>query len=298
MPAQAGARPLPSKWYNLAVALFFSFFNGGLVMSFRAIFSDIDGTLLTSEHQISSRTLSVLHQVVAKQIPVVLVSARPPMAIEPFSKQIGGDNALIAFNGALILDSQLNALYSVTLAHDDVQRLEALLEAREGVYPNYYYGTQWYSSEPSNYWTTQEGDITHLRASQKPERLEGAHKILVMGEAPAILALEAELKPLFPHLEIHRSKTTYLEIVNKAATKSQAIQFMEKRLGLKGEEVVAFGDNYNDLDMLRYAGYSVAMGNAPDDIKAQASYVTASNNDDGMALVLERLLAEGKLSLV
>ena len=110
-----------------------------------------------------------------------------------------------------------------------------------------------------------------------------------MGDAPVIRALQEQLKPQFPHLEIHRSKDEYLEIVNKRATKAQAIAFMGERLGVPAAESVAFGDNYNDLDMLRYAGYSVAMGNAPDDIKAECSIVTAPNDEDGLAQVLERL---------
>jgi len=134
-----------------------------------------------------------------------------------------------------------------------------------------------------------EGDITGLRATKRPATLTNVHKILVMGDAPVIRALQERLKPQFPHLEIHRSKDEYLEIVNRAATKAQAIQFMENRLGVSADEVIAFGDNYNDRDMLRYAGYSVAMGNAPDDIKAECSTVTAPNDEDGLAQVLEQL---------
>ena len=172
----------------------------------------------------------------------------------------------------------------------DFRQLEAELENLPRLSLNYYQGTHWYSPEPDNYWTAQESDITGLRASAKPAvPLTAVHKILVMGDAADILALENRLKPAYPQLEIHRSKNEYLEIVNRAATKAQAIQFMEKRLGVSADEVIAFGDNYNDLDMLRYAGYSVAMGNAPDDIKAQVRHVTASNAEDGLAQVLEAL---------
>ena len=77
--------------------------------------------------------------------------------------------------------------------------------------------------------------------------------------------------------------------MNKAATKAKAIRFMEQHLNVCAEEVVAFGDNFNDLDMLQYAGLSVAMGNAPDEIKQAAKEVTASNDEDGIALVLNRI---------
>jgi len=259
-------------------------------MTYRAIYSDIDGTLLNRAHRMSPRTLAITQRLAQAGIPIILVSARPPLAITPFTDAIGGKQPLIAFNGALILDGDLNELYSVTLDDADLHSLETLLENDPAITSiNYYQGMHWYSPDPDNFWTVQEGDITGLRATKRPANLTNVHKILVMGDAPVIRALQERLKPQFPHLEIHRSKDEYLEIVNKRATKAQAIAFMGERLGVPAAESVAFGDNYNDLDMLRYAGYSVAMGNAPDDIKAECSTVTAPNDEDGLAQVLERL---------
>ena len=259
-------------------------------MTPRAIFSDIDGTLINRAHQLSPRTLAAAQHVIRLGIPFILVSARPPLAITPFTHAIGGKQPLIAFNGALILDGDLQPLYSVTLDNADLRLLEPLLESELTLSVNYYRGLDWYSPKPDNYWSAQEGDITGLRASAKPaEPLENVHKILVMDDAERILALENALKPRFPHLQIHRSKNEYLEIAPASASKANALQFMEKHLSIRREDSIAFGDNYNDLDMLRYAGYSVAMDNAPDDIKAQVSHVTASNEADGLARVLEKL---------
>ena len=259
-------------------------------MTYRAIYSDIDGTLLNRAHRMSPRTLAITRRLTQAGIPIILVSARPPLAITPFTDAIGGKQPLIAFNGALILDGDLNELYSVTLDDADLHLLEALLENDPAITSiNYYRGTHWYSPDPDNFWTVQEGNITGLRATKCPASLTNVHKILVMSDAPVIRALQERLKPQFPHLEIHRSKDEYLEIVNKRATKAQAIAFMGERLGVPAAESVAFGDNYNDLDMLRYAGYSVAMGNAPDDIKAECSIITAPNDEDGLAQVLERM---------
>ena len=262
-------------------------------MKHRAFFSDIDGTLINRAHQLSDRTRRAVQRVIARGLPFVLVSARPPLAITPFTDAIGGKQPLIAFNGALILDGNLNPLHSITLDNADLRHLETLLENRPHLHPNYYRNLEWTSPNPDNPWTSQEGDITGLRATRKPEYLENIHKILVMGEAEAILTLEQQLKPQFPHLQIHRSKPTYLEIANKAASKSQAIAFMADTFGVSMADTVAFGDNYNDLDMLRAAGYSIAMGNAPDDIKAQADYVTADNDQDGLAQVLEAWFPAG-----
>ena len=202
-------------------------------MTYRAIYSDIDGTLLNRAHRMSPRTLAITRRLAQAGIPIILVSARPPLAITPFTDAIGGKQPLIAFNGALILDGDLNELYSVTLDDADLHRLETLLENDPALTSiNYYQGTHWYSPDPDNFWTVQEGDITGLRATKRPATLANVHKILVMGDAPVIAALQERLKPQFPHLEIHRSKDEYLEIVNKRATKAQAIAFMGECLGV------------------------------------------------------------------
>lgn len=257
--------------------------------TYKAVFSDIDGTLLNSEHKISPDTEKAIKAVIAKGIPFIPVSARPPYAITPYTAQLDTQQAIICYSGALILDKNLTALYSVTLEPNDLQQLNTLLKDFNHLSLNYYAGLDWFSNDLANYWTVQESEITGLAAEPIPDNLTEVHKILVMGEAAEIQALEQKLKQNLPHLSIHRSKNEYLEIMNKAATKSKAIQFMENHLNVSAQEIIAFGDNFNDLDMLQYAGLSVAMDNAPDEIKQVAKEVTASNNEDGIALVLNRI---------
>ncbi len=189
----------------------------------------------------------------------------------------------------MILDKNLTALYSVILEPQDLQQLNQILADFNHLSVSHYAGLDWFCNDLNNYWTLQESEITGLHAKQTPKDLNEVHKILVMGEAEEIRQLEQKLKQSLPHLSIHRSKNEYLEIMNKAATKAKAIRFMEQHLNVRAEEVVAFGDNFNDLDMLQYAGLSVAMGNAPDEIKQAAKEVTASNDEDGIALVLNRI---------
>ena len=80
--------------------------------------------------------------------------------------------------------------------------------------------------------------------------------------------------------------------MHKSATKGSAVRFLEDYFGVKDDEVIAFGDNFNDLDMLEHVGLGVAMGNAPDEIKQAANVVTATNNEDGLALILEEKFPE------
>ena len=260
-------------------------------MQYKAIFSDIDGTLLNSQHQITARTEAAIKNVIGKGIPFIPVSARPPYAITPYTEQLQTQQAIICYSGALILDKNLTALYSVLIEPQDLMRLNQILFAYPQLSINHYSGLDWFSNDLTNSWTIQESDITGLKANQLADNLTDVHKVLVMGEALDIQVLEQKLKEKLPHLSIHRSKPEYLEIMNKAATKAKAIRFMEQYLNITAHEVIAFGDNFNDLDMLEYAGLSVAMGNAPDEIKQVAKEVTANNNEDGIALILEREFA-------
>ncbi|PJG82538.1 Cof-type HAD-IIB family hydrolase [Caviibacterium pharyngocola] len=257
--------------------------------SYKAVFSDIDGTLLNSRHQITQDTVRAIRRIIQKGIPFIPVSARPPYAITPYTDQLKTDQAIICYSGALILDKNLTALYSVTLENQDLHALEQRLQDSPHLSISYYSGLDWFTDNPDNPWIKQEGEITGLSAKIKPQELTDVHKILIMSDAKYIAPLEKQLQQQFPHLSIHRSKGEYLEIMNNAATKSAAIRFMEKHLSLCADEVIAFGDNFNDLDMLQYAGLSVAMGNAPDEIKNAAKEVTADHNHDGIALVLNRV---------
>lgn len=266
-----------------------------LMQSYKAVFSDIDGTLLNSRHQISLLTETAIHSVVCRKIPFIPVSARPPLAITPFVKQLNLQNPIICYSGALILDQDLKSLYSVTIDEKDLSLLENLFEQKNSLSVNYYVGVDWFSDNVNDKWVKQEEEITKIVAKPRPEKMENVHKILIMGEAEAIVVIEKQLKTAFPHLSIHRSKNEYLEIMNKAATKSNAIRFIEKMLNISSSDIVAFGDNFNDLDMLEYAGLGVAMGNSPDEIKAAAQRVTATNDEDGIALVLNDIF---KLNLI
>ena len=115
---------------------------------------------------------------------------------------------------------------------------------------------------------------------------EMPNKILVMADPEDCERMEAELSEKFPSLHIVRSSAFLLEIMDKSVSKATGIKVMLEHYGLAAEESLAFGDNYNDVEMLELCGRSVAMGNAPEDIKKLADEVTLSNEEDGLAYYL------------
>lgn len=103
-----------------------------------------------------------------------------------------------------------------------------------------------------------------------------------------IKQLEIELKGNFPHLSVYKLKGTYLEIMSGNASKSNAIKKLEKQFNITRQEVIALGDNFNDIDMLKYAGVGIAMGNASDEVKSAADEITLSNEEGGLKHALNK----------
>ena len=112
-----------------------------------------------------------------------------------------------------------------------------------------------------------------------------------MGEPDEINNIELQLKKETNYvLTIYKSKPTYLEIMNKGASKKAAITFLLNQFGLTNKDVLTIGDNYNDIEMLQYAGVGIAIGNSPDDVKAHADFITLDNDSDGIKFALDTFI--------
>lgn len=255
---------------------------------YKAVFSDFDGTLLTSKHEISPRTLAAIQHLTEKNIPFVPISARSPLGILPYWKQMQTHNVLVAFSGALILNQDLSPIYSVQIDPQDIIEVNKILDQYPDLGVNYYTNDDCHARDVTNKWVIFEQNVTKIHIQSFDEAAtRSPHKIQIIGDEQEIIDIENELKGHFPHLSICRSHPNFLEVMHKDATKSNAVRFLENHFSVKTEEVIAFGDNFNDLDMLEHAGLGVAMGNAPVEIQQAANRVTATNNEDGLAIVLE-----------
>jgi Cof subfamily protein (haloacid dehalogenase superfamily) len=119
-------------------------------------------------------------------------------------------------------------------------------------------------------------------------------KLVIVDEPENILKWQEYFREKYKgRLEVVVSKSNYLEFTNIEATKGNALKFLAVKHGIKREEIIAIGDSYNDIHMLKYAGLGVAMGNASEVVKSQADYITYTNNDDGVAHAVERFIMEG-----
>lgn len=262
--------------------------------SVKAVFTDIDGTLLNSVHRVTPRTREWIHKIIEKGIPFVIVSARSPSGIYPIMKRNDFECALISYSGALIMDEKRNVLYTREIERETAKRIERFFADRKfDMTWCIYSGDDWISPDRTDERVlneeriveacSREGTVDDLAAGA------GVNKFLCICAPGTILEIEKEVKEAFPEAAVVKSSDILLEIMAKGISKREAVRRYCDHLGIRPEEAIAFGDNYNDVEMLESVGRGCVMGNAPEEIRQMFPYVTADNDHDGIANVLEQI---------
>ncbi|HEY4064355.1 MAG TPA: Cof-type HAD-IIB family hydrolase [Puia sp.] len=264
---------------------------------YKAVFLDMDGTLLRADHSVSEPTKQKIRALIEKGIPVILVSARPLNAILPTFRSIGIPDhyPLVSLNGSYIVEEE-EPIFDAMI---DPQTAAAVAEQVRPFKANiaYYLQREWYA-EVDDEWTAHEQKImdVKIKIGPLPEfirdwsvRRIGPNKMMVMSDPASIASIQQHLRSVYDSkLNIYPSKPTYLEVMDPRGSKSNAVRFLIDRMKIGRSEIIAMGDNYNDREMIGFAGMGIAMGNAPDEIKAAADYVTDTNNNDGVRKALEK----------
>lgn len=260
-------------------------------MKYKCIFSDIDGTLLNSQHQITPKTKAKIKTLHEKNIPFILVSARMPQGMSYLQDELGIHDPMICYGGGLILD-QNEIIYSKKIDASTVDQLIKLIQKESQVCATLYEDNDWIVNDINDPWVIQESQITGIIPSQQEQSHHGAHKILCMGESQDISQLEQKLISYFPHLQIYQSKPTYLEIMDGHVSKSKAVMKICEKYHIPLHQTVSFGDHYNDIDMLQTTQWGFAMANAPLGVFNQIHLHTLSHDQDGIVYALENIIGE------
>ena len=267
----------------------------------KLVATDLDGTLLGAGTEVSARTTAALRGAVAAGAEVVVITGRSHHSAVPLLRHL--DDAIrwvVCSNGASLYDQAVGALVEhLPLAGDALARM---VEAITGKFRRVAFA-----------WETPHG-LFHSR--QWAELREGGdarfsprHSLLADGPAPAgddvlkLLVAHDTLvghdwfEALAPHVPVDLSAATsgasFVEVTGDGVTKGAALERMCRRLGIERSATVAFGDNGNDVDMLRWAGRGYAMANAHPSARAAAGATAPDHRHDGVAVVLEQLLALG-----
>jgi Cof subfamily protein (haloacid dehalogenase superfamily) len=269
-------------------------------MKFRAVCTDIDGTLLDSRRELSSKTIDVFRKI-SKSIPVILASSRMPAAMIHLQDELGiSDHPLICYNGGYAVHYKKDSQKIFATVSIPFTVCAAILELTKGtaIHTSLYHENLWYAPAV-DHWTDREQRITKVNAiiadgssviSKWSQENKGAHKVMCMGPEQQINTLESELKnSLAGQLHIYRSRPTYLELAPKSVSKATALQLIvDHEFGIGLKDVIAFGDNYNDIEMLLSAGLGIAVGNAREEVKAAANEITGNSIEDGVAMAIEK----------
>jgi Cof subfamily protein (haloacid dehalogenase superfamily) len=262
----------------------------------RLVATDVDGTLLDPDEQVSPRAVAVVARLVAAGVGFVLVTGRPPRWIPPVVAQLGVAPLSVCANGTVLYDAAADrVLWARTLAPDVLARLAAAATetlpgcgiAVERVGADAARSAP-FVSEPDYRHAWDDGD--DLRAHRNELLSRPAVKMLVREPRLSSDAMVAALTPVIgAEADLTFSHPRGLvEMSPPGVTKATGLSEVAQRHGVSAADVVAFGDMPNDLEMLRWAGHGVAMGNAHPALLEVADEVTASNAEDGLALVLER----------
>lgn len=274
-------------------------------MKFRALCTDIDGTLLNSDRELSPKTVSVLRKV-SKHMPVILASSRMPGAMTHLQNQIGiNDHPLICYNGGYAVQyvngSPSTVFDSIMIPVETTREILKLADGTS-VHVSLYQAHDWYAPA-LDYWTEREQRITKVNAfisdghsvlDEWQRENSGAHKIMCMGPEQEIHTMQQQLENGFADkIHIYRSRPTYLELAPREVSKASALQIILKRVyDLDIRDVLAFGDNYNDIDLLKSAGLGIAVNNAREEVKAIAREITLNSIEDGVAIAIEKHLPD------
>ncbi|MDH4091246.1 MAG: Cof-type HAD-IIB family hydrolase [Cyclobacteriaceae bacterium] len=278
-------------------------------MRIRAVCTDIDGTLLDANRVLSLRTIAAIRDIKDK-VPVILASSRMPEAMRHLQRDLGiTDHPIICFNGGYIIyfenGSQAPCILDSVKMPLSVCNAILDLAARTSIHVSLFMENEWYAAAHDQ-WTEREARITKVSPVIRPlhEVMDkwrsahlGPHKVMCMGTITELDQMYTALHARFFNvIHLYRSKSTYLEIAPKAISKATALEMvMEKKSYGNISEVIAFGDNYNDIEMIRDVGWGIAVENAIPEVKAVAKEITLSSKADGVAVVLEKYMADGTI---
>lgn len=258
------------------------------------VFSDVDGTLLNSQQKIGEKTKIALLKLKEKGIPFVIISARSPSGIQPIVK----DNHLscykVSYSGGLIYDPQDRLLYSHGFLKSQAAEIISFINQQQfDLTWNLFSYDLWLVKDKEDQRVKREENIVRAYAQQGTiqdlEENAEVHKILCMCNPKQTIAIEQQLKERFPEFCIVRSSERLIEIMALHVNKWNATYHICKQLGIDPKQAIAFGDHYNDYEMLSHVGYGYLMDNAPEELKKKMNYHTRSHNEDGIYYALQEL---------
>ncbi|HEU4959532.1 MAG TPA: Cof-type HAD-IIB family hydrolase [Sphingomonas sp.] len=259
----------------------------------RLVVCDLDGTLVDSDKQLRPAELAAVKRLTAAGIGFAVISARPPSGVQPIVEALGLEGVQAAFNGGTLFRGDGSVVARETVDEDVVRGMFALVgDAAE---PWVFAAGRWHACVPDGAHAIRERKSSHqepiVTADFTPLFGDVDKLTFVSDDRDLLAGLCAKAQQRFGgRATVAQSQVYYLDVTPLAGNKGAGIRALARSRGFDLAETIAIGDQANDIAMLEAAGFGIAMGNAPDAVKAKADAVTASNDDDGVAQAIDTLI--------
>ncbi|KRF03358.1 hypothetical protein ASG89_23235 [Paenibacillus sp. Soil766] len=259
----------------------------------QAIVLDLDGTLLGSDKSISTRNYQAVKKCYESGIHIIVATARPPRAANQFVKDIPFVDYLVYYNGALVACKSKQTQRHISIPIEISQQINNFIElhAPQSLI-SYEVNDAWYTCTPVP--ESQHGHYGIHSHDPKPQVVDKAfirslspNKILLLGYSTYGDVIEQFGDDVNV---IATDGGVLVQIMHKSASKEDAVQDVLSDIGVKSENVMVFGDDFNDLGLFHRCGFPIAMGNAIIELKNCAKHITESNDNDGVAVALEKFV--------
>jgi Cof subfamily protein (haloacid dehalogenase superfamily) len=258
------------------------------------VVSDVDGTLLDNNKQLTRGAPAAVQRLYAAGIRFTIASARPPQMVRELISALHVREPFACFNGALFVGPDETVLQKFSMSAADAQTVADRI-VQYGFDLWVWTDTDWYVSSPSGPHVAHHEEQMGRKATPLPTRDVSKFDVLklvgVSDDHAALAQAEKDLAGLKDtSFSATRSSPYYLDVTDARANKGEVVLTLSNMLGIPTDQIATIGDMTTDTLMFRQSGVSIAMGNATDDVKAQAKYATKSNEEDGFAYAMDHFV--------
>jgi Cof subfamily protein (haloacid dehalogenase superfamily) len=258
------------------------------------VLADVDGTLVTEDKILTERARKAVSALQEAGIRFAITSGRPPLGMAMLFDVLDIETPIAGFNGGLFVERDLTILDEKTVPPDVASQAIDLMRAH-GLDTWVYSGNDWLITKAVAPHVAREAWTVKFQpkvVADVREHLQQVAKIVgVSDDLEKVQRCEAEAQAAFgQRATATRSQPYYLDVTNKNANKGAVVEYLSQHVGVPEEEIATIGDQQNDVLMFKRSGFSIAMGNASDEVKAQAMAVTDSYNNEGFAKAVESVI--------
>jgi Cof subfamily protein (haloacid dehalogenase superfamily) len=260
----------------------------------RLLLSDVDGTLVTSDKVLTERSIAAVRQLHEADILFALTSSRPPGGLAMYVQPLQLTTPISAFNGGLVMTPSMETTDELTIEDDVIHPLLALIDEM-GISVWVYQGEQWFVLDLNGPHVQREAEVVDFQPRQVDNFDDVCTKVAkivaVDDDAKLMATVATSVRENFGgRVSATNSQSYYLDITNPHANKGVVVTYLSNMYDIPANEIATIGDAHNDVLMFEQSGVSIAMGNAVDEVKASATHVTTSNDEEGFANAVQKFI--------